>query len=157
MNIIINLLHFFKLFLKTINILFVFLFLQNSYSQSEYNKVLDIQSKINEKNKGIINFSWRYSQHNSAYFDTSYNYNHNYYDSKNNKLYASNINKLFSNVIDNLGMQELSKLKDNKKSLKKLEKEIDELKSNIYFFIKNQISLIFIYKISLIDLISECI
>jgi phosphate/sulfate permease len=49
----------------------------------------------------------------------------------------ADINKLYSNVIDNLGMQELGKLKDNKKSLKKLEKEIDELKSNIYFFIKN--------------------
>lgn len=47
------------------------------------------------------------------------------------------INKLYSNVIDNLGMQELGRLKENKKSLKKLEKEIDELKSNIYFFIKN--------------------
>ncbi len=102
MNIIINLLHFFKLFLKTINILFVFLFLQNSYSQSEYNKVLEIQNKIIEKNKGIINVSWRYSQHNSAYFDTSYNYNHNYYDSKNNKLYASNINKLLDTPFYNL-------------------------------------------------------
>jgi phosphate/sulfate permease len=49
----------------------------------------------------------------------------------------SSINKLYSNVIDNLGMQELGKLKENKKTLKKLEKEIDELKSNIYFFIKN--------------------
>ncbi|MFY7811237.1 MAG: inorganic phosphate transporter [Flavobacterium sp.] len=49
----------------------------------------------------------------------------------------ADINKVYSDVIDNLGLQELSKLKDNKKSLKKLEKEIDELKSNIYFFIKN--------------------
>ena len=44
---------------------------------------------------------------------------------------------LYSNVIDNLGLQDLAKLKENKKSLKKLEKEIDELKSNVFYFIKN--------------------
>jgi phosphate/sulfate permease len=44
---------------------------------------------------------------------------------------------LYSNVIDNLGLQDLTKLKENKKSLKKLEKEIDELKSNVFYFIKN--------------------
>lgn len=44
---------------------------------------------------------------------------------------------LYSNVVDNLGLQDLAKLKENKKSLKKLEKEIDELKSNVFYFIKN--------------------
>jgi Na+/phosphate symporter len=44
---------------------------------------------------------------------------------------------LYSQVIDNLGLQDLGKLKENKKSLKKLEKEVDELKSNVYYFIKN--------------------
>lgn len=46
-------------------------------------------------------------------------------------------NKVYSDVIDNLGLQDLNKLKDNKKALKKLEKEVDELKSNVYYFIKN--------------------
>ena len=44
---------------------------------------------------------------------------------------------LYSNVIDNLGLQDLAKLKENKKEQKKLEKEIDELKSNVFYFIKN--------------------
>jgi phosphate/sulfate permease len=46
-------------------------------------------------------------------------------------------NKVYSDVIDNLGLQDLAKLKENKKALKKLEKEVDELKSNVYYFIKN--------------------
>ncbi|RAR48182.1 inorganic phosphate transporter [Flavobacterium lacus] len=46
-------------------------------------------------------------------------------------------NKVYSDVIDNLGLQDLNKLKENKKALKKLEKEVDELKSNVYYFIKN--------------------
>ncbi len=44
---------------------------------------------------------------------------------------------LYSSVMDNLGLQDLAKLKENKKALKKLEKEIDELKSNVFYFIKN--------------------
>ena len=44
---------------------------------------------------------------------------------------------LYSNVIDNIGLQDLAKLKENKKGLKKLENEIDELKSNVFYFIKN--------------------
>ena len=44
---------------------------------------------------------------------------------------------LYSNVVDNLGLQDLAKLKENKKALKKLEKEIDELKSNVFYFIRN--------------------
>lgn len=46
-------------------------------------------------------------------------------------------NEIYSDVIDNLGLQDLGKLKENKKSLKKLEKEVDELKTNVYYFIKN--------------------
>jgi phosphate/sulfate permease len=46
-------------------------------------------------------------------------------------------NKLYTDVVDNLGLQDLAKLKENKKTLKKLEKEVDELKSNVYYFIKN--------------------
>lgn len=44
---------------------------------------------------------------------------------------------LYSNLIDNLSLQDLAKLKENKKDQKKLEKEIDELKSNVFYFIKN--------------------
>ena len=44
---------------------------------------------------------------------------------------------LYSNLIDNLSMQDLAKLKENKKDQKKLEKEIDELKSNVFYLIKN--------------------
>lgn len=46
-------------------------------------------------------------------------------------------NKIYTDVVENLGLQDLAKLKDNKKALKKLEKEVDELKSNVYYFIKN--------------------
>jgi phosphate/sulfate permease len=46
-------------------------------------------------------------------------------------------NEIYSDLIDNLGLQDLGKLKDNKKALKKLEKEVDELKTNVYYFIKN--------------------
>ena len=45
--------------------------------------------------------------------------------------------ELYSHVINNLGAQDLTKLKENKKAHKKLEKEIDELKSNVFYFIKN--------------------
>lgn len=44
---------------------------------------------------------------------------------------------LYTDVIDNLGLQDLTKLKENKKAHKKLEKEIDDLKSNVFYFIKN--------------------
>lgn len=44
---------------------------------------------------------------------------------------------LYGNLIDNLSLQDLAKLKENKKDQKKLEKEIDELKSNVFYFIKN--------------------
>ncbi len=44
---------------------------------------------------------------------------------------------LYTDVINNLGLQDLNKLKENKKKLKKLEKDVDELKGNVYYFIKN--------------------
>lgn len=44
---------------------------------------------------------------------------------------------LYSNLIDNLSLQDLAKLKQNKKDQKKLEKEVDELKSNVFYLIKN--------------------
>ncbi|MFN3943253.1 MAG: inorganic phosphate transporter [Flavobacterium sp.] len=49
----------------------------------------------------------------------------------------SKTNHLYSDVVESLGLQDLAKLKENKKALKKLEKEVDELKSNVYYFIKN--------------------
>ena len=45
--------------------------------------------------------------------------------------------ELYTSVIDSIGLQELNKLKSTKRKLKKLEKEVDELKGNVYFFIKN--------------------
>lgn len=46
-------------------------------------------------------------------------------------------NALYSSLIENLRLEDLTKLKENKKDQKKLEKEIDELKSNVFYFIKN--------------------
>ena len=47
------------------------------------------------------------------------------------------INKLYSEVADNIGLQDLSRLKKNRKSLRKLEAVIDELKDEIFYFIKS--------------------
>ena len=47
------------------------------------------------------------------------------------------IDELYSKVVKNLGTQDLSKLTKNKKNAKKLEKELDELKGNVYYFIKS--------------------
>ncbi|MFD2517788.1 inorganic phosphate transporter [Salinimicrobium flavum] len=47
------------------------------------------------------------------------------------------VNKMYSKTIDNLGLYDKSKLKKNKKAIKKLEKEIDELKGNVFYFIKS--------------------
>ena len=46
-------------------------------------------------------------------------------------------NDIFSGVVSGLSLQDLPSLKDNKKAVKKLEKQVDELKSNVYYFIKN--------------------
>lgn len=47
------------------------------------------------------------------------------------------IDQLYSKVVKNLGTQDLSKLTKNKKNAKKLEKELDEMKGNVYYFIKS--------------------
>lgn len=47
------------------------------------------------------------------------------------------INKMFSKTVDNLGYHDLNKLKKNRKSIQKLEEDIDELKGNIFYFIKS--------------------
>ena len=46
-------------------------------------------------------------------------------------------NKIFSNAIKGLAKQDLSLLKKNKKSVEKLSEEVDELRDNIFYFIKN--------------------
>ena len=47
------------------------------------------------------------------------------------------INKMYSKTVDQLGYYDLSKLKKNYKKIEKLETEIDELKDNIFYFIKS--------------------
>jgi len=44
---------------------------------------------------------------------------------------------LYTALIDNISSYDLAKLKENKKDQKNLEKEVDELKSNVFYFIKN--------------------
>ena len=46
-------------------------------------------------------------------------------------------NKIYSGVISGLSLQDLLILKENKKAIKKLEKQVDDLKNNVYYFIKN--------------------
>ncbi|MFC2109693.1 inorganic phosphate transporter, partial [Bacteroidota bacterium] len=46
-------------------------------------------------------------------------------------------NKIYSNAIKGLANQDLSLLKKNKKSIEKLSEEVDELRDNIFYFIKN--------------------
>lgn len=47
------------------------------------------------------------------------------------------INKMYTKTVDNLGYHDLNKLKKNSKAIEKLELEIDELKGNIFYFIKS--------------------
>ncbi|HEY9184152.1 MAG TPA: inorganic phosphate transporter [Salegentibacter sp.] len=47
------------------------------------------------------------------------------------------VNKMFTKTVDNLGYHDLGKLKKNSKAIKKLEFEVDELKGNIFYFIKS--------------------
>ncbi|HSI70265.1 MAG TPA: inorganic phosphate transporter [Gillisia sp.] len=47
------------------------------------------------------------------------------------------INKMYTKTVDNLGYHDLNKLKKNSKAIDKLEEEIDELKGNIFYFIKS--------------------
>ncbi|UOX35422.1 inorganic phosphate transporter [Flavobacterium sediminilitoris] len=50
---------------------------------------------------------------------------------------VSKTNKIYSAIVAGLSLQDLPSLKENKKSVKKLEKQVDELKNNVYYFIKN--------------------
>ncbi len=47
------------------------------------------------------------------------------------------INKRYGKVIDHLGYQDLRKLKKDTKKLSKLEDEVEELKDNVFYFIKS--------------------
>lgn len=47
------------------------------------------------------------------------------------------INKRYGKVIDHLGYQDLGKLKKDTKKLSKLEGEVEELKDNVFYFIKS--------------------
>jgi len=46
-------------------------------------------------------------------------------------------NKIYTNAISGLGKQDLDLLKKNKKQIVKLSDEIDELRDNVFYFIKN--------------------
>lgn len=46
-------------------------------------------------------------------------------------------NKIYANAIKGLAKQDLALLKKNKKSVEKLSNEVDELRDNIFYFIKN--------------------
>lgn len=46
------------------------------------------------------------------------------------------INKMYSHTVDHLGYYDLGKLKKSYKKIEKLEAEVDELKDNIFYFIK---------------------
>ncbi|WP_343487084.1 inorganic phosphate transporter [Allomuricauda sp. d1] len=46
-------------------------------------------------------------------------------------------NKLYSNAVNGLARHDLDQLKKNKKGINKLSNEIDSLKNNIFYFIKN--------------------
>ena len=46
-------------------------------------------------------------------------------------------NRIYTNAINGLALQALSLLKKNKKQVKKLSDEVDELRDNIFYFIKN--------------------
>ncbi|MBT8318994.1 MAG: inorganic phosphate transporter [Gramella sp.] len=47
------------------------------------------------------------------------------------------INKMYTKTVDQIGYYNLSKLKKNHKKIEKLEREVDELKDNIFYFIKS--------------------
>ena len=46
-------------------------------------------------------------------------------------------NRIYTNAIKGLALQNLSALKKNKKQIVKLSAEVDELRDNIFYFIKN--------------------
>ena len=47
------------------------------------------------------------------------------------------VNDIYTKVINNLGLQELSKLKKNRKRLEGLEEELEVLKGNVFYFIRS--------------------
>lgn len=46
-------------------------------------------------------------------------------------------NRIYTNAINGLALQDLSLLKKNKKQIRKLAEEVEELRDNIFYFIKN--------------------
>lgn len=46
-------------------------------------------------------------------------------------------NELYTRIIDGVALQDLAELKACRKKLRQLEKEVDSLRGNVYFFIKN--------------------
>ncbi|WP_163515957.1 inorganic phosphate transporter [Gelidibacter japonicus] len=46
-------------------------------------------------------------------------------------------NRIYTNAINGLALQDLSLLKKNKKQVRKLSEEVEELRDNIFYFIKN--------------------
>ena len=49
----------------------------------------------------------------------------------------SGIQKRYTKTVDNLGYHDLGKLKKNNKKVSELERDVDELKGNVYYFIKS--------------------
>ena len=50
---------------------------------------------------------------------------------------ASRVHKLFSNVVDDLSSHDINKLKKTDKHVSKLNQEVDELKDEVFYFIKS--------------------
>lgn len=57
--------------------------------------------------------------------------------SENISSVINGINKRYGKVIDHLGYQDLTKLKKDAKKMVKLEEEVEELKDNVFYFIKS--------------------
>ncbi len=57
--------------------------------------------------------------------------------SQNISSVISGINKRYSKTVDHLGYHDLSKLRKDTKKLNNLEDEVDELKDNVFYFIKS--------------------
>ncbi len=66
------------------------LFIQLCNGQNDFTLTKNIQNKIIEKNKGVINVFWRYRLHNSSYSDTTLEYNKFYNNTFNNSFYFKN-------------------------------------------------------------------
>ena len=49
----------------------------------------------------------------------------------------SRVNKMYTNVVDDLALQDLNKLKKTDRNVQKLNDEIDELKNDVFYFIKS--------------------